>query len=129
MATLKRKRVSKKNKKSWRKNVDVTDIENFLEDKRLEERLGQKFEEKKDADLFSIDTAGDTNKQPERTQPETTVKTGRKSLRLIETETPKCYAILERRSAVPDPVIKRNHVKQKEKMKKLCNGPEMKVPT
>jgi len=36
----KKKRVSKKNKKSWRKHTDTKDVDSFLEDKRLEERLG-----------------------------------------------------------------------------------------
>jgi len=36
----KKKRVSKKNKKSWRKHTDTKDIDSFLDEKRLEERLG-----------------------------------------------------------------------------------------
>lgn len=36
----KKKRVSKKNKKSWRKHTDTKDVDSFLDDKRLEERLG-----------------------------------------------------------------------------------------
>lgn len=40
MSNIKKKRVSKKNKIAWRKHVDITDVENFLEDKRLDERLG-----------------------------------------------------------------------------------------
>lgn len=38
--SYKKKRVSKKLKSSWRKHVKITDVEEFLEDKRLEERLG-----------------------------------------------------------------------------------------
>jgi nucleolar protein 53 len=37
---VKKKRVSKKNKKSWRKHTDTKDVDSFLDDKRLEERLG-----------------------------------------------------------------------------------------
>jgi len=37
---LKRKRVSKKTKKAWRKHCDITDVENYLEDVRLQERTG-----------------------------------------------------------------------------------------
>lgn len=37
---LRKKRVSKKQKGSWRKHVDIHDVEEFLEDQRLEERLG-----------------------------------------------------------------------------------------
>ena len=36
----KRKRVSKKSKKSWRKNTEIKDVEKFLEDKLREERTG-----------------------------------------------------------------------------------------
>ena len=36
----KKKRVSKKNKKAWRKHTDTKDVDSFLDDKRLEERLG-----------------------------------------------------------------------------------------
>lgn len=36
----KRKRISKKLKSSWRKHVDLTDVDNFLEEQRLTERLG-----------------------------------------------------------------------------------------
>lgn len=39
-SSTKKKRVSKKHKSSWRKHVNITDVEEFLEDKRLEERLG-----------------------------------------------------------------------------------------
>jgi nucleolar protein 53 len=35
-----KKRVSKKNKKSWRKHTDIKDVESFLDEQRLEERLG-----------------------------------------------------------------------------------------
>lgn len=35
----KKKHVSKKTRKTWR-NVDVADVENYLEEKRFEERLG-----------------------------------------------------------------------------------------
>lgn len=36
----KKKRVSKKNKAAWRKHSDIRDVEEFLEEQRLEERLG-----------------------------------------------------------------------------------------
>lgn len=40
MTNIKKKRVSKKNKSSWRKYIDTKDVDDFLEDQRLEERLG-----------------------------------------------------------------------------------------
>jgi len=39
-ASLKRKRVSKKTKKAWRKHSDIKDVENYLDDVRLQERTG-----------------------------------------------------------------------------------------
>ena len=36
----KRKRVSKNKKKNWRKHTDITEVEEFLEDQRLQERTG-----------------------------------------------------------------------------------------
>ena len=40
MNKSKRKRVSKKSKSSWRKHSDVKDVDEFLEQKRFEERTG-----------------------------------------------------------------------------------------
>ncbi len=37
---LKRKRVSKKNKKNWRKYADVKDVEEYLEGRSREEIFG-----------------------------------------------------------------------------------------
>lgn len=37
---IKRRRVSKKNKKNWRKHADVKDVEDYLEGRRREELFG-----------------------------------------------------------------------------------------
>lgn len=116
--TAVKKRVSKKNKRSWRKNVDITDVENFLEDQRLEERLGVKFSDTKNEELFEIDVKGQddsnelsdikTNKCPRvlLSKPNNS-----SSYRLRETELPKCYEILEKRSAVPVPIKPTKRIK------------------
>lgn len=52
---LKRKRVSKKTKKAWRKHSDIRDVENFLDDIRLQERTGGVAAEKTDSELFFVD--------------------------------------------------------------------------
>ena len=49
-------RASKKNKKSWRKNVDMAQVNEFLEEKRFEERTGGSLEDKPDEALFTLDT-------------------------------------------------------------------------
>lgn len=38
--TAKRRRVSKKNKKNWRRHADVKDVEDYLEGRRREELFG-----------------------------------------------------------------------------------------
>lgn len=38
--TGKKKRFSKKSKESWRKRIDTTDVDNFLEVQRQDERIG-----------------------------------------------------------------------------------------
>ncbi|KAL0277003.1 UNVERIFIED_CONTAM: hypothetical protein PYX00_004438 [Menopon gallinae] len=116
MATAKRKRVSKKTKKSWRKNVDINDVEDFLEEQRWEERTGFKVSELKDEDLFEIHKTGDneTTTVPLKPTENITSKKPSGSMRLRETSTPVAFSILEKRSAVPDPVIKRNRVKTRE---------------
>jgi len=50
-----RKNASKKNKKSWRKNTDIDDVDEFLEDQRLEQRLGGSFDQRQDDELFVVD--------------------------------------------------------------------------
>ncbi|MGH0180519.1 UNVERIFIED_CONTAM: hypothetical protein FKN15_004227 [Acipenser sinensis] len=55
----KKKRLNKNKKKSWNKHSDVHDVEEFLEDVRLQERtLGGLISEKPDDNLFFVD-AGD----------------------------------------------------------------------
>ncbi|XP_039616531.1 ribosome biogenesis protein NOP53 [Polypterus senegalus] len=58
----KRKRVNKNKKKSWNKHSDINDVEEFLDDVRLQQRtLGGILSEKSDDSLFFLDT-GDEKK-------------------------------------------------------------------
>ena len=74
-------RASKKNKKSWRKNVDMTQVNEFLEEKRFEERTGGSLENKPDEALFTLDTNVDV------------AASSRKKRR--EAKPLKCFALLE----------------------------------
>ncbi|XP_027019323.2 ribosome biogenesis protein NOP53 [Tachysurus fulvidraco] len=57
-----RKRVSKNKKKNWNKYSDVQDVEEFLEDVRLQERAtGGLIADKPDEGLFFVDTGEKTN--------------------------------------------------------------------
>lgn len=100
MSEPKKKRVSKKTRKAWRKHVDTKDVDIFLEKARQDERIGN-FTSKKDIELFKIDTK--PTPQP-------------KSVKrmLLKSQEPKCFAILSQRSAIPDPISKRNRVRSKE---------------
>ncbi|PFH47610.1 hypothetical protein AMATHDRAFT_67487 [Amanita thiersii Skay4041] len=54
------KQASRKGKKSWRKNVDIEDVEEALEGLRTEEReTGTTLQKKQDEELFVIDVKGD----------------------------------------------------------------------
>ncbi|KAH7337530.1 ribosome biogenesis protein Nop53/GLTSCR2 [Rhizoctonia solani] len=77
---------TRKGKKSWRKNVDIEEVEDRLEGLRDEEReTGGPVHEKSDTDLFSVDVHGDEKlkKQMRKHRP----------LKYVE--------LLNKRSAVP----------------------------
>ncbi|KAK2624463.1 hypothetical protein QTJ16_006413 [Diplocarpon rosae] len=57
------KQPSRKGKKAWRKNVDVTEIQEGLEEVRDELITGGVIAEKSSDDLFTLDTAGDVGIQ------------------------------------------------------------------
>ncbi|OUM68553.1 hypothetical protein PIROE2DRAFT_3691 [Piromyces sp. E2] len=57
----KSKSAVRKGKKEWKKNIDITDVENDLEEIRKEEiAFGGKIEEQANEDLFTIDVEGDS---------------------------------------------------------------------
>jgi len=95
-----RKNASKKSKKSWRKNIDMTDVENFLEDQRLEERTGGILSEKTDEDIFTLDTDGADKAE--------------KKSKKREEKPLKCFALLQGLPGANDPKIKRNRLRTKE---------------
>ncbi|KAK1256440.1 hypothetical protein MKX07_008699 [Trichoderma sp. CBMAI-0711] len=78
---------SRKGKKAWRKNVDVTEVEEGLRELNNEIIRGGVIREKASEDLFTIDTAGDA-KIPQRFP-----KHVKKGLKADE--------IINKRSAVP----------------------------
>lgn len=103
---IKKRKVSKKTKKSWRKHIDVKDIDAFLENERLEERLGVPFSEREDSQLFTIEKTADAAKN---------VVTPKYVARLaLKNKEPRCFASLKPHTQVPDPITKRNRVRTKE---------------
>lgn len=103
-APKKAKGSSKKTKKGWRKNVDITQEEDFLEDQRLEERLGGPFNEKADEELFVIDNKAEDNQ-------EVTGEPSKKWRKKREEKPLKCFQHLELKSGAKDPVKVRNRRK------------------
>ncbi|XP_046401806.1 ribosome biogenesis protein NOP53 [Ischnura elegans] len=101
----KRKKVSKKNKKAWRKFIDTKDVDAFLDEKRQEERIGS-FKDVPDEELFSIDAAKKDAKE------KIIAKKKEKFLRPY-----RCLEVLQPSSAVPDPITKRNKGKPAEERK------------
>lgn len=101
----KRKRVSKKTKTSWRKHIDIEDVNDFLETSRLEERVGQ-VSHKPDDELFVED------KTPKKQK-----LTARAQRKLTGSKPPRSFLGLENTSQVPDPIVKRNRVRTKEERK------------
>lgn len=39
-----KKKAGRRLKRDWRRKIDVTDVDNFLDEKRLEERIGYNIE-------------------------------------------------------------------------------------
>ncbi|KAK3922937.1 Ribosome biogenesis protein NOP53 [Frankliniella fusca] len=107
---IKKRQGSKKNKKAWRK-TDIQDVEEFLEDKRLEERLGVAFEDRQDHELFTVDTNPDQKGL-------VTYEDWKKEHRSeILKQPPRCYQALLPDSKVPDPISKRNRIRTAEERK------------
>ncbi|KAL6710420.1 hypothetical protein ACN47E_009366 [Coniothyrium glycines] len=86
LAPAQYKQPSRKGKKAWRKNVDVTQIQDGLDDVREQVIQGGVIAEKTSDELFAIDTAGDADIQKR-------VARRHKPLKVDE--------ILAQRSAVP----------------------------
>ncbi|KAJ3052840.1 Glioma tumor suppressor candidate region protein 2 [Rhizophlyctis rosea] len=64
--TKKSAQPSRKGKKAWRKNTDVGDVEEQLDELRNEVRLGGKIHEKTDDQLFFTDKTGDAELRKKR---------------------------------------------------------------
>ncbi|XP_075999912.1 ribosome biogenesis protein NOP53 isoform X2 [Genypterus blacodes] len=82
LTNSRRKRLNKNKKKNWNKHSDINDVEDFLEDVRLQERTtGGLLTEKEDESLFFLDVG--QQKKPTQTaeEPEEGKKRKGKSIR------------------------------------------------
>ncbi|XP_024885100.1 ribosome biogenesis protein NOP53 [Temnothorax curvispinosus] len=103
-AKTKKHKVSKRTKKSWRKYIDFKDVDAFLENSRLEERLGIPFSKRTDTQLFIIDKTDVTGNVISKCAARLALKS----------KEPRCFASLKPHTHVPDPISKRNLVRTKE---------------
>lgn len=88
-------KASKKNKKSWRKNVDMQQVNQFLDEQRFEERVGGSFADRPDEKLFSIETEA---------KEEIETKKNRKEIKPL-----RCFANLKGLPGAKDPKPLRNY--------------------
>lgn len=89
--------------------MDIKDVDKFLENKRLEERLGAPFSERPDSALFSVDKSRDETLL--------TTKSERRARLKLQLKEPRCFSALKPHTAVPDPITKRNRVRTREERK------------
>lgn len=114
-AKIKKHKVSKKTKRSWRKYIDVKDVDAFLDNNRLEERLGVPFSQRTDTQLFIIDKQSDAD-----------VISKHAARLALKNKEPRCFASLKPHTCVPDPISKRNRVRTKdERMNSILRRREM----
>lgn len=78
-------RIPRNKKKAWRKQIDISHVEDYLEDVRLQQRFGGLLEKKEDESLFSVD------KQPCESPPPSASRRGRQPL---DTSQLKCFSSL-----------------------------------
>lgn len=98
LVSNKRKRVNKNKKRNWNKHSDITDVEEFLEDVRHQERTtGGLLSEKPDDSLFFVDI-GVPTKIEEAPEPEEGKKRKGKASRPLRID-----LILQHDSRIPAP--------------------------
>jgi nucleolar protein 53 len=100
----KKRKVSKKTKKSWRKHIDIDDVNAFLDKQRFKERTSHV--NSSDTQLFRFDNDGSIVKPGKLTK---------RDIRLaLKNREPTCFSSLKPHTQVPDPITKRNRVRTKE---------------
>ena len=125
MAPPKKRKVVKHLKKNWKKHSDIQDVEDFLEDKRLQERTGGIVADKQDDQLFFLDAAPVVKKKPEAPQNDVVDAAGKLVKKRKINEPARCYANL-----LPDPRVtvpnteQKGELGKKKKTKKLPAGEE-----
>ncbi|XP_053663336.1 ribosome biogenesis protein NOP53 [Anopheles marshallii] len=100
---MSKKHVSRKLKSAWRKHIDISDVDQFLEEQRQDERVGSQLAEKPSVELFREE------KKP--TKPKASLREIRKKK---FDELPRSLLPLVNTSNVGDPIVKRNIKKNRD---------------
>jgi nucleolar protein 53 len=100
---------SRKLKKSWRKNIDITEVEDALEVERFEVRIGGGFIDKKSEDFFMLDQEGGDDSKVEANE-----ESYEDKLTMMKKKKFKCFELLEGLPGAPDPVSSRKKVRTEE---------------
>lgn len=121
---------SRKGKKAWRKNVDVTEVQKGLEDLNEEIIRGGVIKEKDSADLFTIDVQGDS--QISKRHPKHASKKGLKADEIIAARSAVPAVSMRKRPGegkisdglVPAKRVKKDWVSNKElsRLKRVADG-------
>uniref|UniRef100_A0A182SNF8 Ribosome biogenesis protein NOP53 n=1 Tax=Anopheles maculatus TaxID=74869 RepID=A0A182SNF8_9DIPT len=109
---MSKKHVSRKLKSAWRKHIDISDVDKFLEEQRQDERIGDKIAEKPDVELFTEDKKTSTAKP-----------TLREIRRKKFDELPRSLLPLVNTSNVSDPIVKRNIRKNRNPIAPVAPAP------
>ncbi|XP_052899257.1 ribosome biogenesis protein NOP53 [Anopheles moucheti] len=100
---MSKKHVSRKLKSSWRKHIDISDVDQFLEEQRQDERVGSQLSEKPSVELF--------REENKPIKPKISLREIRKKK---FDELPRSLLPLVNTSNVGDPIVKRNIKKNRD---------------
>uniref|UniRef100_A0A182PT58 Ribosome biogenesis protein NOP53 n=1 Tax=Anopheles epiroticus TaxID=199890 RepID=A0A182PT58_9DIPT len=114
VVTMSKKHVSRKLKSAWRKHIDISDVDQFLEEQREDERVGGQIADKSDLELFR-----------EEKKPSKVKATLREVRRKAFDELPRSLQPLVNTSNVRDPIVKRNVKKSKQAVAPTASAPSL----
>lgn len=82
-------RIPRHKKKSWKKQVDISEVDEYLDDVRLQERFGGLVSEKASTDIFTID------KQPDEVDSDVLLRQKRPRRAKVDQDNLKCFQNLK----------------------------------
>ncbi|XP_043221411.1 ribosome biogenesis protein NOP53-like [Amphibalanus amphitrite] len=99
-------RIPRNKKKSWKKQVDISEVDEYLDDVRLQERFGGLVSEKESDEIFTID------KSPDEVDPDVLLRQKRPKRPKVDQDNLRCFQNLKGLPGAKVPV-KHNYIKDK----------------